>query len=259
VVDGDRVRDVTDVLDRLPSWSWPGPPGDALITGLAGLRPAIAAALPAAPVRPLAEVRLRSPVARPGKVVAVRGNYRGAGAGGAAPELFLKAGSSVTGPGDGISIRFADRRVDHEVELVAVIGRRLECVAVPAALDAVAGWCVGIDVTLRGDEDRGLRKSLDGYTVLGPWLTTTDEATGVGDAAIELAVNGVTRQQGRSSQLVLAPAAIIAAASRWFALEPGDVVMTGTPPGVGPLVAGDVIDCSIEGLGAMRVEVQRGR
>jgi 2-keto-4-pentenoate hydratase/2-oxohepta-3-ene-1,7-dioic acid hydratase in catechol pathway len=256
VVEGDRVRDVTGVLDRLPSRRWPGPPGDALIAGLAGLRPAIEGALPEAPALPLARVTLRSPVARPGKVVAVRGNYRGAGDGGAVPELFLKAGSSVAGPGDGIALRFADRRVDHEVELVAVIGRRIECAAVPEALDAVAGWCVGIDVTLRGAEDRGLRKSLDGYTVLGPWLTTADAAAGLADAAIELAVNGVVRQRARSPQLVLAPAAIIAEASRWFALEPGDVVMTGTPPGVGPLASGDVIDCSIEGLGAMRVAVR---
>jgi len=255
VVEGDRVRDVTGVLDRLPSWRWPGPPGDALIAALAGLRPAIEAALPGAPVVPLECVTLRSPVARPGKVIAVRGNYRGEGAG-AAPELFLKAASSVAGPGDGLELRFADRRVDHEVELVAVIGRRTERATIPAALDAVAGWCVGIDVTLRGAEDRGLRKSLDGYTVLGPWLTTADEATGVADAAIELAVNGRPLQQGRSSQLVVAPAALIAEASRWFALEPGDVVMTGTPPGVGPLAAGDVIECSIDGLGAMRLAVR---
>jgi 2-keto-4-pentenoate hydratase/2-oxohepta-3-ene-1,7-dioic acid hydratase in catechol pathway len=256
VVDGDRVRDVTGVLDRLPSWRWPGPPGDALIAALARLRPAIEAAAPNAPVLPLERVTLLSPVARPGKVIAVRGNGRGERSGDAVPELFLKAASSVAGPGQGIELRFPGRRVDHEVELVAVIGRRIGRATVAEALDAVAGWCVGIDVTLRGAEDRGLRKSLDGYTVLGPWLTTADEATGVADAAIELAVNGVTRQQGRSSQLVLAPAAVIAEASRWFALEPGDVVMTGTPSGVGPLAAGDVIDCSIEGLGAMRVAVR---
>ena len=256
MVEADRVRDVTQVLDGLPAWRWPGPAGDALIGALAGLRPAIEAALPAAPVLPLGAVTLRSPVARPGKVIAVRGNYRGEGAGDAAPELFLKAASSVTGPGDGIALRFPERRVDHEVELVAVIGRRLERATVAAALDAVAGWCVGIDVTLRGAEDRGLRKSLDRYTVLGPWLTTADEATGVADAAIELAVNGVSRQRGRSSGLVLAPADVIAEATRWFALEPGDVVMTGTPHGVGPLAAGDVVDCSIEGLGAMRVAVR---
>jgi 2-keto-4-pentenoate hydratase/2-oxohepta-3-ene-1,7-dioic acid hydratase in catechol pathway len=256
VVEGDLVRDVSMALERLPPWRWPGPRGDALIAGLDGLRPAIAAALPHAPALPVDDVALCPPVARPGKIVAVRGNYRGDGRDGAQPELFLKAASSVAGPSAGIALRFPDRRVDHEIELVAVIGRRIERVDAPGALAAVAGWCIGIDVTLRGPEDRGLRKSLDGYTVLGPWLTTSDEATSLADAAIRLAVNGCVRQQGRSSQMVLAPGAIIAEASRWFALEPGDVVMTGTPPGVGPLVAGDVIDCSIEGLGAMRVAVR---
>lgn len=256
MIEGATVRDVTAALGQLPPWRWPGPPGDALIASLDALRPVIAALSTAATPEPLDRVALRAPVARPRKVVAVRGNHPGEGAGRDGPELFLKAASSVLGPADGVTLRFPDRRVDHEVELVAVVGRRLDRADAREALGAIAGWCIGLDLTLRGPEDRGLRKSLDGHTVLGPWLTTCDEAGAMADAAIELAVNGEIRQRGRSSGLILPPAAVVAEASRWFTLEPGDVVMTGTPPGVGPLAAGDVIECSIEGLGAMRVAVR---
>jgi 2-keto-4-pentenoate hydratase/2-oxohepta-3-ene-1,7-dioic acid hydratase in catechol pathway len=257
VVEGNRVRDVTQVLEHLPARRWPVPAGDQLVASLGSLRARIAAASAGAPSVALDRARLQAPVANPGKVIAVRSNYPGAASsGGDGPELFLKAASSVAGPSAGIELRFADRRVDHEVELVAVIGRSVDRAAPEDALAAVAGYCIGIDVTLRGAEDRGLRKSLDGYTVLGPWLTTSDEARGVADAAIELAVNGKVRQHGRTSQMMRGVGALIAEASRYFSLGPGDIVMTGTPPGVAPLAPGDVIHCSIEGLGAMRVAVR---
>jgi len=256
-VEGARVRDVTPAIGHLPPCRWPSPPGDALIANLGALRRHIDRIASQAPSVALGRARLQSPVANPGKVIAVRSNYPGAALSpGDAPQLFLKASSSVTGSCAGIELRLPGRRVDHEVELVAVIGARVDRAAPVEALASVAGYCVGIDVTMRGDEDRGLRKSLDGFTVLGPWLTTADEAVDVADAAIELAVNGTLRQAGRTSQMTLGVGAIIAEASRYFVLEPGDVVMTGTPPGVGPLAAGDELHCSIEGLGAMRVTVR---
>jgi 2-keto-4-pentenoate hydratase/2-oxohepta-3-ene-1,7-dioic acid hydratase in catechol pathway len=256
-VDGARVHDVTPVIERLPPSRWPSPPGDALIAHLRTLRPHIEQMLAGVPTVALDRVRLQSPVANPGKVIAVRSNYPGASSSASdGPQLFLKASSSVAGPGAGIELRWPGRRVDHEVELVAVIGRRIDRAKAADALAAVAGYCIGIDVTLRGDEDRGLRKSLDGFTVLGPWLTTADEGVGVTDAAIELAVNGTLRQSGCTSQMMRGVGEIIAEASQYFVLEPGDVVMTGTPPGVGPLAAGDQVYCAIEGLGSMRVAVR---
>lgn len=256
-MDDARIRDVTPVVERLPPCRWPAPPGDALIAHLGALRPHLERLLAGASTVAVDRARLQSPVANPGKVIAVRSNYPGASSSAdEGPQLFLKASSSVVGPSAGIELRLPGRRVDHEVELVAVIGGRIERVAPRTALAAVAGYCIGVDVTLRGDEDRGLRKSLDGFTVLGPWLTTADEAIGVMDAAIELAVNGELRQAGRTSQMKLGVGEIIAEASRYFVLEPGDVVMTGTPPGVGPLAAGDEVYCAIEGLGAMRVKVR---
>lgn len=253
---------MTPVLERLPAHRWPAPPGDALVANLRELRPWIDAALTTAPVLDLARVRLRSPVANPGKVIAVRSNYPGTDSASAtvpaaAPEFFLKSPSSVAGPSDGLELRLPGRQVDHEVELVAVIGRRVEQVTAEQALASVAGYCIGIDVTMRGPEDRGLRKSLEGFTVLGPWLVTADEVGDAGRLGIELAVNGELRQRGDTAQMRHGIATLVAAAAGYFVLNPGDVIMTGTPAGVGPLARGDTVRCTIERIGTMHVPVRR--
>lgn len=261
VVEGTVVRDVSAVLERLPAVRWPTPPGDALIAHLHSLRPWLESMRAVAPSVDLARVRLRSPVASPGKVIAVRDNYDAVadhadGPQRRVPELFLKAASSVAGPGDGIELFSAGRRVDHEVELAAVIGRRVERGTSPAASDAVAGYCIGIDVTLRGPEDRGLRKSLDGYTLLGPWLVTADELQDPRGLEIELAIGPDVRQRGNTARMRHSVDALIAAAAAYMTLHPGDVIMTGTPSGVGSLVAGDAVHCAIERIGAMSVHVR---
>jgi len=252
---------VTPVLERLPARRWPAPAGDALIAGLRGLLPWLEAARASAPLLDLERVRLRSPVANPGKVIAVRGNYPLADDGTDVqppepPDLFLKAPSSVAGPGDGIELGAHGRRVDHEVELAAVIGRRVERGSRPTASEAVAGYCIGIDVTLRGPEDRGLRKSLDGYTLLGPWLVTVDELRDPRGLEFELAVGSETRQRSNTARMRHPVDALMAAAAAYMTLHPGDVIMTGTPSGVGPLVAGDTVHCAIERIGAMSVQVR---
>ena len=255
------MRDVTPVLERLPAQRWPAPPGDALITHLAGLRPWIEAASAGAPTIELERVSLRAPIANPGKVIAVRGNYRETGAGNASPtpsgpDVFLKASSSVAGPGDGLELRLPGRHVDHEVEMVAIVGRSVASAADRAPPGVIAGYCIGIDVTMRGAEDRGLRKSLDGFTLLGPWLTTADEVADPDGLEIELSVNGEPKQRGNTSRLLHGVPALLAAAASYFTLQPGDILMTGTPPGVGPLERGDIVRCSIGRLGTLRVEVR---
>ena len=141
---------------------------------------------------PIAEVKFGSPVANPGKIIGAPVNYRRhLQEAREDPEihhsnqiaeiervgLFLKAPSSVIGPSEAIMIRHPERRTDHEIELAVVIGKRADRVPRHRAFEYVAGYCIGLDITVRGPEERSLRKSIDTYTVLGPWLVTTDELT----------------------------------------------------------------------------------
>lgn len=254
LVAGDRVRDVTAALAALPALRWPLPRLDPLVAHLAGLREAIEAEAARAPSLPLAGRTLRSPVANPGKVVAVRQNYSPAAA--AAPDLFLKASSSVVGPGEGIVLGRRDRTCRHEIELAVVIGTASGSVSPERAMDCVAGYCIGLDMTLSGDEDRGLRKSADSFTVLGPWLTTADEVPRPGDLGIELYVSGRLRQRGTTASMTHDVAALVAAASRLVSWQPGDVLLAGSPAGSASVAPGDVLDCRIDALGAMSVRVR---
>jgi 2-keto-4-pentenoate hydratase/2-oxohepta-3-ene-1,7-dioic acid hydratase in catechol pathway len=220
----------------------------------------------------LSDVCLLSPVANPGKLVAAPVNYKrhadevrdDVALHNNNPALlvtihtagvFLKATSSLVGPGEGIAIRMPDRRTDPEVELACVIGRRASRVSRADALDYVAGYAIGLDVTIRGSEDRSLRKSVDTYSVLGPWLVTADEVGDPGVLDLELSINGDRRQQSTTRQMTLGVPELIELASSFYTLEPGDVIFTGTPEGVSPIVPGDRIVASIDKIGTMEVRV----
>ncbi len=271
IVDGPLVRDVTAALDALPSYRHPLPCHDVLIENLRDLTPRIGAVAAAAPPVPLADVTLLSPIANPGKLIAAPVNYqrhleeaRGSAelhhghqvAAIGRAGLFLKATSSLTGAGEGIALRKLDRRNDHEVELAVVIGKRTNNVARADALDHVAGYCIGLDISIRGPEERSLRKSPDTYSVLGPWLVTADEIPNPGALELSLSVNGQLRQRANTSDLILDVGELIEYASSFYTLYPGDVVFTGTPEGVGPIQPGDLITASIEKIGTMQVHVR---
>jgi 2-keto-4-pentenoate hydratase/2-oxohepta-3-ene-1,7-dioic acid hydratase in catechol pathway len=267
LVDGEAVHDVTAIREAVPPLDGAG---DALFAALPGLESEIRALAARAPAVALSEVRLLAP-ARPGKIVAAPVNYldhlnevhedselhhgmlineiRRAG-------LFLKAPSSLIGPSDRVRQRFLDRRTDHEIELAVVIGTRADRVAPDRALDHVAGYCIGLDITLRGPEERSFRKSIDTYTVLGPWLTTPDEFGPPTDAGLRLDVSGEPRQRANTRDLILSVAELIAFASAFYTLHPGDVLLTGTPAGVGPIRPGDVIAAEIDRLGALSIPVE---
>jgi 2-keto-4-pentenoate hydratase/2-oxohepta-3-ene-1,7-dioic acid hydratase in catechol pathway len=213
---------------------------------------------------------LLSPVANPGKVIAAPVNYEKhlhevrtdvqlsannpnntltihkAG-------LFLKATSSLVGPGEGVAIRRPDRRTDHEVELVIVIGRLANQVSAADAMGYVAGYAIGLDISIRGSEDRSFRKSADSYTVLGPWLVTADDVPHPGELEMQLTVNGTVRQQSNTRHMILGVPQLIELASSIYTLHPGDLLFTGTPEGVSPIEAGDRIVATIEQLGSMEV------
>ncbi len=169
--------------------------------------------------------------------------------------LFLKATSAQAGPGDGIRLRFSDRRTDHEGEIVAVIGRTVSQIDAGEAMDAVAGYTLGLDMSVRGKEDRSFRKSCDSYAVTGPWFVTADEIDDPNVMAVETSVNGELRQQGDTSQLIRSIAELVAMASAFYTLHPGDLIMTGTPAGVAPVAPGDIVEVRSAPIGTLRVAV----
>jgi 2-keto-4-pentenoate hydratase/2-oxohepta-3-ene-1,7-dioic acid hydratase in catechol pathway len=273
LVEGTTVRDVTAALDVLPAARYPFPTHDVFIAHLDDVMARAAALAPSALSLALEGLVLRSPVANPGKIVAAPVNYEKHLAevkGDASLHqnqtghtltiqkagVFLKASSSLAGPGDGVALRMPDRRTDHEVELVFVIGRTASRVSKADALRYVAGYTIGLDISIRGTEDRSFRKSADSYSVVGPWLVTADEIPDPGMLELELRVNGERRQHSNTRHMTLGVAELIEMASSVYTLHPGDLVFTGTPEGVSPIEPGDVIAATVEGIGTMTVGVR---
>ncbi len=270
VVRDGKCYDASEALAVLESQSWPYPRADQLIAQLDTVVRAIDATPTLSEIGPADAASFASVVANPTKIIGAPVNYEShldeAQSNLAAfphalariqqAGLFLKASSSLVGPGDGVSLRFPDRRTDHELELGVVIGKTADRVRVESALDYVAGYAVALDMTPRGKEDRSFRKSVDGYGVLGPWLVTADEIVDPNALAIELFVNGECRQQSNTRHLIMNVQELIAWASEFHTLYPGDVIMTGTPAGVGPVEPGDTIVATIERIGTMRVHAK---
>lgn len=272
LVEDGLVYDVSAALSVLPTDDkpWLGTPGDPLVSHLDQLKPAIAAALPGALAKPVAQARFLSPVQRPSKIIGVPVNYHEhvvEAEGDVATfsdrfrgsieqqGFFLKAVSALVGPGEGITLRFPDRRNDHEMELGVVIGRRASNVGVDEALSVIAGYAIALDMVVRGPEDRSLRKSGDSYAVLGPWLVTADEVVDPQALDFFLNVNGEERQASNTGRMIMSIAEQIAYASRFYTLHPGDIIMTGTCEGVGPVRPGDTIACGIAGIADMIVAI----
>ena len=204
---------------------------------------------------------LRAPISRPGKVIAAPVNYRdhqvemNAQATIAEYGIFLKANSSITGPNGVVHLPYQDKRTDQEGELGVVIGVGGRNIPREQALAHVFGYCCLLDISLRSTEDRSTRKSFDTFTPIGPWVTTQDEVPDPADLALECSVNGTVRQRVSTNDLIFDVPQLIAYASSIMTLEPGDVIATGTPAGVGPLSDGDEVHLTIEGLGTLRVTV----
>jgi 2,4-didehydro-3-deoxy-L-rhamnonate hydrolase len=138
-----------------------------------------------------------------------------------------------------------------------VIGKTGSDIPQAKALNYVAGYCLGLDMTVRGREDRSFRKSVDGYAVLGPWMVTADEISDPDALPISLTVNGEVRQNSNTSQLIYNCRRLIEFASEFYTLYPGDLVYTGTPDGVSPVKPGDVIVCrSVPALGELTIKVR---
>ncbi len=219
-------------------------------------------------VLPRASVRLHAPVPRPGKIVGVARNYpdhareRGDSSPPVEPVLFIKASSAVIGPEDEIVVPSTVREADYEGELAVVIGQPAQRIAPEEAAAKIAGYCVANDVTARDFQgvrgQRFLGKSCDTFAPLGPWLVTADEISDPQDLGLVTRLSGEIVQSARTKDMHFPVTEIIAFASRLMRLEPGDVILTGTPGGVGAareparwLRDGDVVEIEIERVGRL--------
>ncbi|WP_296077899.1 fumarylacetoacetate hydrolase family protein [uncultured Agrobacterium sp.] len=232
-----------------------------------GLKKIAALDLSTLPV--LNEDRIGACVAGTGKFICIGLNFsdHAAETGAAVPSepvIFMKATSAIVGPNDNVVIPRGSEKTDWEVELGVVIGKTAKYVSEADALDYVAGYCVSHDVSERafqterqGQWTKG--KSCDTFGPIGPWLVTKDEVADPQNLGMWLKVNGETMQNGSSKTMVYGVANVVSYLSQFMSLHPGDVISTGTPPGVGLgmkpqrfLKAGDVVELGIEGLGTQK-------
>jgi 2-keto-4-pentenoate hydratase/2-oxohepta-3-ene-1,7-dioic acid hydratase in catechol pathway len=272
--DGGRigvVRDATifdvSAICGVDPGEWPPVGMVRTIARWPELRPKIEAALTGARGTPLADVRLETPDPWPNKLLALPSNFqdhademRGrpyAKAGGKDEGFFMKANSSMIGPADAIALPagLEGREFHHECELAIVIGTRGRDVPVERALEHVFGYACLIDVTMRGLEERVMRKSYETFCPVGPWITTADEVGDPFDIDMRLWVNGELRQHSQPAKMKVGIAQAIAMSSAVTTLEPGDIIASGTMAGVGPLVAGDEVTIEIDRVGKMRLPV----
>lgn len=263
----DALVDVTSlVVDVAPPLRMP-----ALIAAWPELRGRVENASRGGDTVPIDRLRIHAPLPAPRNVIAAPVNYRrhqeemgGAHGVYAGAEIqtietyagFVKASSSVIGPDEPIRLPFAERRFDHEAEVGVVIGARATSVSREQAMDHVFGYVPLLDITMRGPEDRSFRKSFDTFTPIGPAIVTADEVPGPADIGVELTVSGELRQRGNTRDLIYDIPTLVELYSAAMTLEPGDLIATGTPEGVGQIVPGDEIVLTVEGIGrlAMRVD-----
>ena len=270
-----RVDDESyvDVSDLTPDF------GEAFFAGegIAGLRDAVAARLAAGRVERFAGERIGAPIARPHQIVGIGMNFadHAAEIGHHVPPeplIFSKSPNSISGPDDDLIVPRDSRKTDYEVELGIVIGRRTSYLETDEeAAAAIAGYVLVNDVSERefqqersGQFMKG--KSAPTFCPTGPWLATPDEFADIRALGMTSVVNGEVRQNGSTATMIFDPLFIVRYLSRFLTLEPGDLIATGTPPGVGAgftpqrfLAPGDVVELAIDGLGRQRQQVVAAR
>lgn len=260
----DDIVDVTQ-LCGVDTSEWPAVGPLRVIRDFAAIRLQIEAALPSLPRRPLAEVRLETPVPWPNKVVAYPVNYHAHGREMQAQYratnqgFFLKPSSALSGPNDPVVLpQVPGREVHHESELGIVIGKQVRGLKREDWREAVFGYTCLLDMVVRGREERVFRKAYDTFCPIGPWIVTADEIPDPDQLQMNLWVGDELRQSANTRDLVLDIPGMIETASAVMTLHPGDIIATGTPEGVGPVSDGDTIRIVIDRIGEMRVPVVQG-
>ncbi len=275
VVINEMIHDVTDIQNDVRSQARYDMKGDPVIAALDDIRGRLEEAAGKVAGVPRADVALLPPVARPGKIMAAPINYQahieemaaqphvtGETHGAKRPSgiqnqgIFLKSNTAVIGESEGVAIRFPDRRNDHEVEFVLVIGKQGSRVSQADAMDYIAGYTLGLDMTVRGIEDRSFRKSCDGYAPLGPYFVTKDEIPDPNSVPFTVHLNGKLQQDAHTKDLIFNTQRLIEFASEFYTIYPGDVLFTGSPPGVSEVKPGDEMHCACDYIGEMKVKVR---
>jgi 2-keto-4-pentenoate hydratase/2-oxohepta-3-ene-1,7-dioic acid hydratase in catechol pathway len=264
IVKDGQVYDISSLVNAGENF-WPPIEMNRLIQDFDALKPQIeAVAAKAAPV-PLESVQLQTPIPWPNKLMAYPVNYHDH-----AKEMssvgyanvqgyFLKANSSLVGAGDSIVLpNLPEREVHHECELGLVIGKECRGATLESAMDFVFGYACLMDITVRGKEERVMRKSYDTFTPVGPWIITADEVRDPKNLNMRLWVNDTLRQDANTRDLIVGLPEMIMLASSASTLYPGDIIATGTPAGVGPIAAGDRVTIEIDQVGRMSLPVTQG-
>ncbi|PFO06865.1 2-hydroxyhepta-2,4-diene-1,7-dioate isomerase [Bacillus sp. AFS076308] len=265
VVKGDSVVDVSN----LAGWN-AGSPRESflrLIDDFDEIKVRIERDIETCPSYLLSNVTLKSPVPGTGKIWAAPVNYRNHQKEmnelfNNAPRtieelgLFLKSPDSLSGPNDPIVLPFKDRRTDHEAELGYVIGKKAKNISSSEAKDYIFGYFALLDISIRGNEERTWRKSFDTFTPIGPWIVTSDEIVNPNDLDMKLWVNDELRQEGNTKYLIYDCFKCFELANQDMTLQPGDIIATGTPAGVGPIESGDTVRIKIERVGEFSVDVR---
>ena len=262
-IDDSHYVDVSDVVDDFDEAFFGG-------NGLPQLAGVVQERIAGEQLQEFGEERIGAPIARPHQILCIGLNYsdHAAETGAAVPDepiMFTKSPNTLVGPNDDVRIPRGSTKLDYEVELGIVIGSRTSYLdTVEQARSAIAGYLVVNDVSERAFQiERGSQwskgKSAETFNPAGPWLVTPDEIDDIGNLRMWLDVSGERRQNGSTSTMIFDPYFIVHYLSQFLVLEPGDLINTGTPPGVGMgmqpqvwLKAGDVIELGIEGLGSQR-------
>jgi 2-keto-4-pentenoate hydratase/2-oxohepta-3-ene-1,7-dioic acid hydratase in catechol pathway len=275
VIDDERIVDVTTAITSHESDASTAGWWRRLCRDWPELSGRIADAAHSRESVPLDSVTLQAPVLNPSKVIAAASNYREHVAEmhdvqertlGAVHswmmefDVFLKAPSSITAPAGPIvlppDVLEAGHEIHHESELVVIIGTGGKDIPVERANEHIFGYSVGLDITVRSPADRSRRKSYDTFSPIGPWIRVADDDFDAAALDILLTVDGSVRQKVNTADLIMSVPQIVSYASRIMTLNPGDVIFTGAPPGVGPIAAGETLITSISGIGTMETVVR---
>ena len=267
VVVDDRLIDAT-VASSVSADFWPPVGMVKLIADFDRARPQLEALAQSEAGTPLSTADLECPILWPNKVIAFPANYHAhveemkTGTGliskfkADGQGFFLKSNSSLSGPREPIALpNIQGRQVHHECELAVIIGKGGRMISREDAMDHVFGYSCLLDIVVRGQEERVMRKSYDTFCPLGPYIVTRDEVPRFDDIDLRLEVNGEVRQKANTRDLIVDIPDMIRMASSVMTLYPGDIIASGTPAGVGPLKSGDKVKIVISPVGSMTLDV----